>query len=98
MDDETERTAGRRATDTAVPVAVVETNYLRKLLGWTLLVLIPLTFAAGAWAMNVDNELEKLRENQFTDVEATELVGALNLLRQEITYLRTALNRIEANR
>lgn len=98
MSEEAERTAGRRATDNVEPVAVVEINYLRKAAGWTLMVLVPLAFAAGLWAMDTNKDIEALKENQFTDKEATELVGALNLLRQEITYLRTAMNRIEANR
>ncbi len=98
MSDDAERTTGRRAMDTATPVAVVETNYLRKAAGWTLMVLVPLAFAAGLWAMDTNKDIEALKENQFTDREATELVGALNLLRQEITYLRAAMNRIEASR
>lgn len=97
MSEEVERTAGRRASDHVEPVAVVETTYLRKAAGWTLMVLVPLAFAAGLWAMDTNKDIEALKESQFTDKEATELVGALNLLRQEITYLRTAMNRIEAN-
>lgn len=83
---------GRRASD-GEAVAVVEVNYLRKILGWTLMILVPLGFAAGAWAMNVDNDIEVLKDSQFTDAEAAELTGALNLLRQEITYLRRDLER-----
>lgn len=97
MDDYPERTVGRRDTDGQEVVKVVEASFLRRFAGWFVAGGAVFCFVTGIAYAELKGDVRSLKENQFTDVEATELVGALNLLRQEITYLRTAMNRIEAN-
>lgn len=82
---------GRRATDS--DVAHVEGVLAKKVLVWFITTALAVVFAAGLWAADTRGRIVNLEENQFTDVEAAELTGALNLLRQEITYLRRELER-----
>lgn len=90
---------GRRMADGEV-VAVVESSFLRRFAGWFIAVGAALSFAAGAWAMNVDNDidglgkdLELLKESQFTDTEAANMTGEMKLLRLEMVNLRREMER-----
>lgn len=76
---------GRRDTD------AVEGVIARKVLIWFITSALAVVFAAGLWAADTRGRIVSLEEQQFTDVEAAKLTGALDLLRQEITYLRRDL-------
>jgi hypothetical protein len=83
---------GRRAHDTAD----MEGFLAKTVVKWIVGVGLALAFAAGAWAMDTRSRIVNLEQGQFTREEAAGLRSSLDLLRAEISYLRSDMNRIEA--
>lgn len=75
--------------------AAVEGYLARKVVGWIVAVGLGLAFCAGAWAMDTRGRIVNLEKGQFTREEAAGLRNAVDLLRQDITYLRSDLAKEE---
>lgn len=63
----------------------------KNILKWMLTIGITVVFGAGAWAMNTTGRLDALEKHSVSREEAAKLQGSIDLLRQEITYLRNDL-------
>lgn len=76
----------------------IEGVLAKKVVGWAMAVGLAAFFAAGAWASDLRGRVQNLERGQFTREEAADLRNAVDLLRQEITYLRSDLRRVEGSR
>jgi hypothetical protein len=68
-----------------------EGGLAKRVVGWLLAVLLPLVFAAGLWAADVRSRIANLETSRLTREEAAALRQDLQLLRQEIGFLRGSL-------
>lgn len=85
---------GRREADQLLTEGILA----KKVVAWIIGVGLALAFAGGVWAADTRGRIVNLETGQFTREEAAGLRNAVDLLRQEITYLRTDLNRLEQQR
>lgn len=88
MTDTAREGLGRREEDQ-------ETLIARKVVGWFVTAGAAVVFAAGLWAADTRSRIVSLEHGQFTREEAAKLTGSMDLLRQEIFFLR---NEMERNR
>lgn len=76
----------------------IEGVLAKKVVGWIVAVGLAAFFAAGALVADIRGRVHNLEKGQFTREEAGDLRSSLDLLRQEITYLRADLKRVEDRR
>lgn len=76
----------------------IEGVLAKKVVGWIIAVGLAAFFAAGALVADIRGRVYNLEKGQFTREEAADLRNAVDLLRQEITYLRSDLRRVEGSR